>query len=84
MITFSRRFSEIIDKENLQPKYEMRVIDNQNQIYDDIKFTSLTDFLLFMLSVHYDNIVDSSNDKIIVVSLETDKIVFDSSVDGRY
>jgi hypothetical protein len=83
MIVFSRKFVEIIEQEDLQPKYEMRVINSKNQIYDDIKFTSLTDFHLFLLSVHYDRITDSTDDEIIVVNLETGEIVFDSSADGR-
>jgi hypothetical protein len=79
MIFFSRKFSEIIEQEDLQPKYEMRVLNSKNQIFNDIKFTSLTDFNLFLLSVHYDRITDSTDDKIIVVNLETNEIVFNNS-----
>lgn len=83
MIVFSSKFLEITEQEDLKPKYEMRVINSKNQIYDDIKFTSLTDFHLFLLSVHYDRIIDRADDKIIVVNLETNEIIFDSSTDNQ-
>lgn len=83
MIVFSCKFLEITEQEDLQPKYEMRVINSKNKIYDDIKFTSLTDFNLFLLSVHYDRITDRTDNKIIVVNLETNEIVFDSSTDKQ-
>jgi hypothetical protein len=81
MIIFNRRFVEITMKEDLTPKYEMRVIDKDNQIYNELKFTSLTDFQLFLNSDHYDKIVHYSDDEIIVVHLETTAIVFSSKAD---
>jgi hypothetical protein len=80
-IIFNRRFVEITMKEDLTPKYEMRVIDKDNQIYNELKFTSLTDFQLFLNSDHYDKIVHYSDDEIIVVHLETTAIVFSSKAD---
>jgi hypothetical protein len=88
-------FEKLLLEENLvygnqQPNYEMRVIHTPNKgknvsdddiIHSELKFTSLTDFNLFLLSDHYDNIVKSTDDRIIVVNLETDEIVFDTDKD---
>ena len=90
MITFfTSRFEQLLEEENLKPKYEMRVIHIPNKgknasddiIHSELKFTSLTDFNLFLLSDHYDKIVKSTDDRIIVVNLETDEIVFDTDKD---
>ena len=81
MIIFNKRFVEITMEEDLQPKYEMRVIDKYNNVYDELKFTSLTDFQLFLNSDHYDKIVHATDDEIIVVHLETTAIVFSSKAD---
>jgi len=91
MITFfTNRFEQLLEEENLKPKYEMRVIHTPNKgknvsdddiIHSELKFTSLTDFNLFLLSDHYDNIDNSTDDRIIVVNLETDEIVFDTDRD---
>jgi hypothetical protein len=91
MITFfTNRFEQLLEEENLKPKYEMRVIHTPNKgknasdddiIHSELKFTSLTDFNLFLLSDHYDNIDNSTDDRIIVVNLETDEIVFDTDKD---
>jgi hypothetical protein len=84
------KYEEILLKENLKPKYEMRVIHIPNKgknasdddiIHSELKFTSLTDFNFFLLSDHYDKIVNSTDDRIIVVNLETDEIVFDTDRD---
>lgn len=42
------RFEELLKEENLKPKYEMQLIDKDNQIYDELGFTSLTDFYYFL------------------------------------
>jgi hypothetical protein len=91
MITFfTNRFEQLLEEENLKPKYEMRVIHTPNKgknasdddiIHSELKFTSLTDFNLFLLSDHYDKIINTTNDRIIVVNLETDEIVFDTDKD---
>lgn len=91
MITFfTNRFEQLLEEENLKPKYEMRVIHNPNKgknasdddiIHSELKFTSLTDFNLFLLSEHYDKIDNNTDDRIIVVNLETDEIVFDTDKD---
>lgn len=91
MITFfTNRFEQLLEEENLKPKYEMRVIHIPNKgknasdddiIHSELQFTSLTDFNLFLLSYHYDKIVKSTDDRIIVVNLETDEIVFDTDRD---
>jgi hypothetical protein len=91
MITFfTNRFEQLLEEENLKPKYEMRVIHIPNKgknasdddiIHSEIQFTSLTDFNLFLLSDHYDNIDKYDDDRIIVVNLETDEIVFDTDRD---
>lgn len=91
MITFfTNRFEQLLEEENLKPKYEMRVVHIPNKgknasdddiIHSELKFTSLTDFNLFLLSDHYDNIDNSTDDRIIVVNLETDEIVFDTDKD---
>lgn len=84
------KFEQLLEEENLKPKYEMRVIHIPNKgknasdddiIHSELKFTSLTDFNLFLLSDHYDNIDNSTDDRIIVVNLETDEIVFDTDKD---
>jgi hypothetical protein len=75
------RFEELLKEESLMPQYEMRVIDRSNQIYDDLLFTSLTDFYYFLHSDHYDKIVHYSDDEIQVVNLETNEIVFSSKAD---
>jgi len=91
MITFfTNRFEQLLEEENLKPKYEMRVIHIPNKgknasdddiIHSELQFTSLTDFNFFLLSDHYDKIVNSTDDRIIVVNLETDEIVFDTDRD---
>jgi hypothetical protein len=91
MITFfTSRFEQLLEEENLKPKYEMRVIHIPNKgknasdddiIHSELQFTSLTDFNLFLLSDHYDNIDKYDDDRIIVVNLETDEIVFDTDRD---
>jgi hypothetical protein len=91
MITFfTNRFEQLLEEENLKPKYEMRVIHIPNKgknasdddiIHSELQFTSLTDFNFFLLSDHYDKIVNSTEDRIIVVNLETDEIVFDTDRD---
>lgn len=72
------RFEELLKEENLIPKYEMRVIDRYNQIYDDLFFTSLTDFHYFLNSDHYNKVVNRTDDRIVVVDLETDEVVFNT------
>lgn len=88
-------FEKLLLEENLiycnqQPKYEMRVIHTPNKgknasdddiIHSELQFTSLTDFNFFLLSDHYDNIDKYDDDRIIVVNLETDEIVFDTDRD---
>jgi hypothetical protein len=84
------KFEQLLLEENLKPKYEMRVIHIPNKgknasdddiIHSELKFTSLTDFNFFLLSDHYDNIDKYDDDRIIVVNLETDEIVFDTDRD---
>ncbi len=89
------RFEQLLKEENLvygnqKPNYEMRVIHIPNKgknafgddiIHSELQFTSLTDFNFFLLSDHYDKIVNSTDDRIIVVNLETDEIVFDTDRD---
>jgi len=89
------RFEQLLLEENLvynnqKPKYEMRVIHAPNKgknasdddiIHSELQFTSLTDFNFFLLSDHYDNIDKYDDDRIIVVNLETDEIVFDTDRD---
>lgn len=70
------KYEEILKKENLKPKYEMKVITIYQDsiiIHSKLEFTSLTDFHFFLLSDHYDKIVTSTDDRIIVVNLETDE-----------
>jgi hypothetical protein len=81
VIIFNRRFVEITMEEDLQPKYEMRVIDNDNEIYKELKFTSLTDFHLFLNSDHYDEIVHATDDEIQVIKIDTNEIIFSSKAD---
>ena len=90
IIFFTNRFEQLLEEENLKPKYEMRVIHIPNKgknasdddiIHSQLQFTSLTDFNFFLLSEHYDKIVKSTDDRIIVVNLETDEIVFDTDRD---
>jgi hypothetical protein len=84
------RFEQLLLEEKLTPKYEMRVIHIPNKgknasdddiIHSELQFTSLTDFNFFLLSDRYDNIVNKTDDRIIVVNLETDEIVFDNDRD---
>ena len=81
---------KLCNLENLKPKYEMKIIHIPNKgknVFDDdisygeLQFTSLTDFKFFLLSDHYDNIVNKTDDRIIVVNLETDEIIFDTDKD---
>jgi hypothetical protein len=89
------RFNQLLLEEilvygNQKPNYEMRVIHIPNKgknasdddiIHSELQFTSLTDFKFFLLSDHYDNIDKYDDDRIIVVNLETDEIVFDTDKD---
>ena len=84
------KFEQLLLEENLKPKYEMRVIHTPNKgknasdddiIHSELQFTSLTDFNFFLLSDHYDNGYQYDDDRIIVVNLETDEIVFDTDRD---
>jgi hypothetical protein len=88
------KYEQLLKEENLvygnqKANYEMRVIHIPNKgknssddiIHSELQFTSLTDFNFFLLSDHYDKIVKSTDDRIIVVNLETDEIVFDTDRD---
>ena len=71
-------FETIIQEENLKPKYKMNVITKDGINYEELYFTSLTDFKYFLDSIHYDRITNRTDDRIIVVNIKTDEIVFDS------
>lgn len=84
------RYEEILKEENLAAKYQMTVIHIPNKgknyfvdeiEYDELYFTSLTDFNFFLLSDHYDKITRCTDDQIIVTDLKTNEIVFDSAKD---
>jgi len=91
------RFEELLKEENLNPKYEMQVIDKNNQIYDELGFTSLKDFYLFLRKEIpiTENEIRELVTKIIVkhdlnygssgyirlINIETDEIVFSSKHD---
>ncbi len=81
------KFEKLLEEENLiynnqKPKYEMRLVHTTslgtNVTYSELQFTSLTNFHFFLLSDHYGNLINRSDDRIIVVNLETDEIVFDT------
>ena len=91
------RFEEIFKEENLKFKYEMQVIDKDNQIYDELGFTSLKDFYYFLRNEIpiTENEIKEIVTKIIVkhdlnygssgyirlINLETNEIVFSSKAD---
>lgn len=82
------RYEEILKEENLGAKYQMKVIGFLNKSksgfgdemeYDELYFTSLTDFNFFLLSDHYGKITKYNDDRIIVTDLKSNEIVFDSA-----
>lgn len=76
------RFEELLKEENLKPKYKLSVIEPKTGLkFENLEFTSLTDFNFFLLSDHYDKIVHATDDEIQVVNLETNEIVFSSKAD---
>ena len=76
------RFEEILKEENLKPKYKLSVIEPKTGLkFENLEFTSLTDFNLFLNSDHYDKIVHASDDEIQVINLDTGQIVFSSKAD---
>jgi len=76
------RFKEILKEENLKPKYKLSVIEPKTGLkFENLEFTSLTDFHLFLNSDHYDKIVNTTDDEIRVVDIKTNEIIFSSKHD---